>query len=572
MKIIQTFWTGPKNFVTDNLLNIKAGWLSPEYHWMSWTLSCHQNIKLFKEVELITDEKGETILIDILELPYTKVTTSLEGRLDHYPANLWALAKIYSYSIQQQPFLHIDSDVFLWETPDPNLQDADIISQNLELNLFFYRETLEEINKHFKNVPVIFSKKRYEQKDIYTSNAGLIGGNNLKFIQNYCQIAFDFIDKNIEELNKVNIANLNFIFEQYLLYELSKQENVSISYFMKEIVTSPLFHDFVRFEDFTFVNIIHPVGGFKKLKFICNHLSKKLRMEYPDSYYKIINIMTSENLKIENKIYYYPPIQSDVLNVFHSKRLLDESNIINRGNYENSISTNKNIIEYYERTTASIEYINNNNILKNPETKIDEKKIKESDFSNYINSLMPNGNEKDCLLEIYSLELDKQKLFEKIFSKKSNYFTLYSKDVNKYEFLQKKFGLPENEILEFKLVKEDNVYVRDINWIWQYNHGQEVKTLLKRNLSKEKINSQVALIPSILQLTIDEYYLDTLDMIIIDTCLTVKKINEIMNEIQQYFQNEDINTNYASYKKMIIDSIKRLAYNDILIISEIESF
>ena len=37
MKMVQTFWSKPAK--GNSLMDISAGWLSPEYHWMSWALS-----------------------------------------------------------------------------------------------------------------------------------------------------------------------------------------------------------------------------------------------------------------------------------------------------------------------------------------------------------------------------------------------------------------------------------------------------------------------------------------------------------------------------------------------------
>ena len=111
MKFLQSLWTGPSGSSDVNPVSLKAGWQSCEFHWMSWALSCLNAKNNLGEVHLITDLKGKEILIDQLQLPYATVSTDLEKRLDQYPVDLFALAKIYSYSIQEQPFLHLDSDV-----------------------------------------------------------------------------------------------------------------------------------------------------------------------------------------------------------------------------------------------------------------------------------------------------------------------------------------------------------------------------------------------------------------------------------------------------------------------------
>lgn len=123
MKIIQTFWTGHSK-IGDNPFDLKAGWLSCEYHWMSWALSCLQLKKFYSNIELITDSIGKKILIDTFNLPYSSVSTALENSLDKYPAELWSLAKIFSYSIQKEQFIHVDGDVFLWQSLDDKFENA----------------------------------------------------------------------------------------------------------------------------------------------------------------------------------------------------------------------------------------------------------------------------------------------------------------------------------------------------------------------------------------------------------------------------------------------------------------
>jgi hypothetical protein len=133
MKILQTFWTGPPGNQNESLISMKAGWrLSCEYHWMSWALSCLLAKSAFGEINLVTDLKGKQILIDQLQLPYSSVSTSLEGALDNYHPALFSLAKIHTYSIQTEPFLHLDGDVFLWQKPDEEFLNSRLIAQNID--------------------------------------------------------------------------------------------------------------------------------------------------------------------------------------------------------------------------------------------------------------------------------------------------------------------------------------------------------------------------------------------------------------------------------------------------------
>lgn len=73
-----------------------------------------------------------SLLTDTLQLPYSKVyLTHDQLKLIH--TDLWALPKIYTYSLQKEPFLHIDGDVFLFHPFDSNLMESELIAQNVEV-------------------------------------------------------------------------------------------------------------------------------------------------------------------------------------------------------------------------------------------------------------------------------------------------------------------------------------------------------------------------------------------------------------------------------------------------------
>ena len=112
MKIIQSFWTGNKNSLTDSY-----GWLLPIFNYLSWIISCNQLRRYYDDVTLVTDSQGYDVLINKLHLPYTDVIVSLDC-LNHYNPNLWALAKIKAYQSIKEPFIHVDGDVFIWTKID----------------------------------------------------------------------------------------------------------------------------------------------------------------------------------------------------------------------------------------------------------------------------------------------------------------------------------------------------------------------------------------------------------------------------------------------------------------------
>jgi hypothetical protein len=467
MKIIQTFWTGSQTGSLKEAMDIKAGWPTAEYHWMSWAMSCLQACSLFDQVELVTDDLGKQILVDRLGLPYTNVSTALEGTLDSYPSEVWALAKIFSYSIQTEPFLHIDGDVFLWEKPDKRIMEAGIISQNLEKDLPFYKASLDGINKVFQHLPPIYQKGYYENKAIYSGNAGLIGGNDLEFFKIYCKEAFAFIDLNREDLGKItqaNLPNLNFLFEQYALYQIALKEKKRISFYLEEVVETPVYEDLIRFQDRPFVKMIHPVGSFKKQLHLYDHLSKSLRLAYPSFYYKIIDLVRGECIPMTNKVYYtfWPDVP---------------------GCEEESAATQT---------------------LSNP---------------------------------FEGKENKKKQLFDKIFNQPAGIASAYRKEALTYENLQKAFSLDRPEMLHLIIQINEDALLLD----------------------------NIALVPSIVRVTIYEYNLDQLDTIFIQIVTSGSyTIDTMIKEIKQYFDADEIKANPTSLEKLVFDTLKRLCYAGLL--------
>ncbi len=106
MKLIQTlYFSSSKNPFVDSF-----GWASPMYYLMGWALSCLQLKRFYSDVEIFANSSAAKLLIDELELPYDKINITHDNF--HLPHNnLWALPKIFTYSLQEAPFLHVDGDV-----------------------------------------------------------------------------------------------------------------------------------------------------------------------------------------------------------------------------------------------------------------------------------------------------------------------------------------------------------------------------------------------------------------------------------------------------------------------------
>ncbi|MGB8191546.1 MAG: DUF6734 family protein [Chitinophagaceae bacterium] len=533
MKVVQTF----RPEAESHLSAMKGGWLSAEYHWMAWALSCLRLRKYFESVELVTSEAGKQLLIDTLELPYTNVSTALENKLQDYPPQLWSLAKIFTYSIQQEPFIHFDGDVFLWDRPDRSWQHADLIAQNLELNLFFYRETLNDIKQHFSYIPECLSNAQ-QADNILASNTGIFGGKNIAFIRRYAAEAFSFVDNNLQHIHKTKAGNLNFIFEQLLLHCLAEKAQLKINYVIPDIVDNPLYQQFVRFEDIPYIKMIHPVGGFKRDQFVCNHLAKRLRKEYPEYYYRILSFCKKNAVPVQGRIYNFIHVDGTDINS-------DDSAIIEQVKSDQFI-----------RTRACIKYIRTLNNLP-----VDEQE-NENTIDEFINTIT-DPLQKEFLSEIFKLEQEKVFCYDMLPNAR-NAADKYLKAKSRYEAATGLFEATDKNVWNMQVEISPETKRVELGWKWQYTYPAEVDAMIKAQFDAEPSLWQVALVQDVIRLSVEEYYLDQLDMIIVESIGSGTTIKQVAEAAAQYFEPKEIQEEPASFNKLIIDSVRRLSYAGVL--------
>ena len=303
MKIVQSFWT-------NGGLTNTYGWLSPEYHWMSWALSVLQLRQFYDEVELVTDDLGKHILIDVLQLPYTSVRTDLQTAMTGYPKELWALSKIYAYSLQKEPFLHIDGDIFIWKRFEERIEKAALVAQNFEIDFPFYRVPLQTMQNEFENVPSCMLDELERETSIFSSNTGIIGGHQLPIFEEYRLLAFGIINDNFKNLSKVEIQHFNICFEQFLYYCLSKEKGMELSYVIdNQGQFDPTYPGFANFHTVPYDTwFVHLMADYKRQESVVNHLSKRLRQDYPTYYYRILRICQSAGVELLDKLYTLPEL------------------------------------------------------------------------------------------------------------------------------------------------------------------------------------------------------------------------------------------------------------------------
>jgi len=287
MKFVQTYWSLPsRSRTTDSLDRHNGGWPGEKSHAVSWAFSLLSIKRQYpgEKITLYTDKAGAQWMIDKLHLPYDEVREELDV-LNHYSPVFWALSKIYTYSRQKEPFLHIDGDVYIWKPFDRNVLNKELIAQSFEVGDRYYLDLINEARANLSGLPE-FIANQWDATEVVACNSGILGANDIDFIGHYCKAAFDFVDRNESAMLASNYGGgYNVFFEQLFFSQLALEryktlENVGV-------ILEPQKSGFYDLTKFGLVpglcQYIHMVGESKTKLDLISHLEHRFAYEFPEA-------------------------------------------------------------------------------------------------------------------------------------------------------------------------------------------------------------------------------------------------------------------------------------------------
>lgn len=273
MKVVFSYWSTTE----DSLVNAR-NWFDPKYQLYSWVLAINQARKWYDKVEIVTDSLALPIF-EKLKLPYTEINTVLDELIDYDKAS-WALGKIKAYQIQNEPFVHIDNDVFLLQDLLKPFENERIVCQNIENGDQFknyYEPMLFSLEENGVNV---LDKDGLPQYWRLTENSPCMAiymCNDLRFNEEYCRAVFNFIDVNKKLLydgeRAFSWACYSVIFEQYLAGQVAEQLGLTIT---------PMCEN-SNFEELAKLGYVH-IWGAKNNEEWFNNVEKIVKRDYPEQF------------------------------------------------------------------------------------------------------------------------------------------------------------------------------------------------------------------------------------------------------------------------------------------------
>jgi hypothetical protein len=298
MRAVWSFWSKPFQVHKYEI------WCKPLHHLLAWGLSVQTAQRHYPETMLITDRPGKKLLVEQLGLPFVHVSTELD-RLANVDSGWWALGKLVAYSMQDQPFVHIDSDVFLWKPLPSDVVAAPVFAQCPEFHANDCYDSPESIERAFADhratLPAEWEWARSKGDGYFREeNCGILGGSQLDFLRYYARTAIELV---LGPENAAAWAALSYktaynmiVIEQFFLsacigfhrfHPTSRYRGVQIKHLFSSWDEASNANQAAR------MGYTHLMGGAKSVPAVGRRLEERVRRDDPAYFRRCEKILTA---------------------------------------------------------------------------------------------------------------------------------------------------------------------------------------------------------------------------------------------------------------------------------------
>jgi hypothetical protein len=297
VRAVWSFWSKPFFAFKGRI------WREPHHHLLAWALSLKLARQHYPDTALVTDQLGAELLVERLGLSFTQVSTELDC-LRNADTGWWALGKLYTYSRQDRPFVHLDTDVFLWKALPASFNGAAVFTQCPEEHALDEwcgpRDIEAAFARHGQALPVEWEWARSQwTAGFREENCGILGGSHLEFIRHYAQLALRlatdpaYADAWSELPDK---AGYNMMIEQFLLaacidYHRAQPHSAYRGVRCKRLFAS--FGEAFNPQAAARAGYTHLMGDAKSNEFIMRRLEQRMQRDDPSLYRHCLRVAQS---------------------------------------------------------------------------------------------------------------------------------------------------------------------------------------------------------------------------------------------------------------------------------------
>lgn len=281
------------------MIGVQTFWLHEfDENWHSWRskqdlmVSCSLSFFLLKKhfniTKLVCNELGRIFMVEELGLPFDRIEM-LDIEDSELNEFVWSIKKLYAYSVQDEPFIHIDTDFFMFEKPSHEYLNSQIFAQNLEINHPIYASIRSDAVRFGLQLPNYVIS---EERPAVALNVGIVGGQNIKFFKEFYFLAKNIVEENASSL-EIYAEKFYFFYiflEQYILYEFIKSQRIDIRTLVKPSFKLAYDHITQFYATEGKRPFVHLIGKFKQNTESLNSMHKELKDLWPEQYDYILSL------------------------------------------------------------------------------------------------------------------------------------------------------------------------------------------------------------------------------------------------------------------------------------------
>jgi hypothetical protein len=261
-----------------------------------FALSFIKNKQWFKKSQLVTDDFGAKLLLDGLGLQFDNINLNINS-IPETHKNLFSYGKMVAYELQDEPFMHVDYDLFWYKRPPDYILNSPCAVQQKEIGTLFSNKE-EGLESGFYSNGIDYVKNLVDRNEDnywdpninYSFNCGFMAVNDFEFFAKYMEYA-KYMANIFSKKDLVGRYSYDIIWEQLTLALVSKRENKNIDTLFQE---SNNFHN-VSYPSLNDYEFQHLLGDIKQNPKTILKLKEYVSEINPEMYEKI-QYLVSKNL------------------------------------------------------------------------------------------------------------------------------------------------------------------------------------------------------------------------------------------------------------------------------------
>jgi hypothetical protein len=290
MRAVWSFWSRPYEAGCHRV------WVTDKHHLLSWVLSVEAASRHYPDTILYTDSDGARLLVDAVGLRFGRVSTMLDSLAERDVA-WWNLGKLYAYRDQEEPFVHIDSDVFLWSALPPETATGAVIVQNPEEFEFdgcsWYQPVPMEAAVRAAGGWLPPEWTWYSARRAGTALCcGILGGARVDLLRHYADLGIRIMEHPVNRTAWPDEEKIehSVLIEQYLLPACIEFHHARTGSPFHGIEASCLFATADASRDPAAARragYTHLIGAAKADPVLAQRLEARVRRDYPEQYERV---------------------------------------------------------------------------------------------------------------------------------------------------------------------------------------------------------------------------------------------------------------------------------------------